>query len=98
MRSRYTAYALALAAYIQKTTHPKSPHFESDQKKWTDEIITFCRTTKFIKLEIYDFGSDWVHFCAFLEHNNQIHQLIEKSHFEQINSHFRYVDGEITGS
>ena len=72
MRSRYTAYALGKANYILETTHPRSPYFELDRKKWKKAILEFCRTTRFVKLEILDSGEDWVHFIAYLvpDHKN----------------------------
>lgn len=91
MRSRYCAYALDIPDYIQKTTHPKSPHFESNKKKWIESIQQFSRTTKFIKLEIYDSGHNWVHFCAHLEQEGHPVQLIEKSLFDQVNGHWKYI-------
>lgn len=87
MRSRYSAYALGKANYIIQTTHPNSPYFEKDRKKWKKAILEFCQTTQFLKLEILGSGENWVHFIAHLGHTN----LDEKSHFEQINGKWLYV-------
>jgi SEC-C motif-containing protein len=87
MRSRYAAYALGLAEYIMETTHPKSPYLEKDRKKWKKAILEFCHTTRFLKLEIVNFGEDWVHFIAHLNHT----QLEEKSQFEKVNGRWLYI-------
>ncbi|NDE82074.1 MAG: zinc chelation protein SecC, partial [Chlamydiia bacterium] len=38
MRSRYSAYALCLPAYIISTTHPASPQFCHDLTDWSEKI------------------------------------------------------------
>jgi SEC-C motif-containing protein len=95
MRSRYSAYATGKVAYILKTTHPRSPHFDTNTARWRQTIDNFCRTTKFIRLEILGYGENWVSFAAHLEQNGQAIVLQENSQFEQVNSHWRYVAGEI---
>ncbi len=95
MRSRYSAYATGNVAYILKTTHPKSPHFDTNTARWRQNIAVFCRTTKFIRLEILGSGENWVSFAAHLEQNGKPIVLQEHSHFEQIKSHWRYVVGEV---
>ncbi len=95
MRSRYSAYALGKTDYIQKTTHPKSPHWEAEKLEWTKSIAHFCATTQFIKLEIDSHGEDWVAFQAFLKQNNKPFTLIERSHFERVHDQWLYVDGQI---
>ncbi len=91
MRSRYTAYAMRRPEYIQRTTHPKSPYFETDLKKWNAEILQFCDSTEFIRLEILDYGEDWVHFKAQLKQAGKPVTLIEKSRFERLDSNWRYI-------
>ncbi len=90
MRSRYCAYALDLSHYIQTTTHPNSPYFEVDLKNWAAEIHHFSTATKFLRLEIYSSGTDWVHFCAHLEQNGKKVDLVEKSHFAMVNGAWKY--------
>jgi SEC-C motif-containing protein len=96
MRSRYSAYALQLAAYIIRTTHLKNPHYDQDHRRWTREILRFCQNTIFQKLEILDFidGEDeaYVTFDAHLFQNKQPLDLIEKSHFEKVNRQWLYRD------
>ncbi len=87
MRSRYSAYALGKASYIIQTTHPKSPYLELDKKKWKKAILQFCKTTRFLSLEILGYGEDWVHFIAYLSSG----QLNEKSQFEKINDKWFYL-------
>lgn len=95
MRSRYTAYALGLADYILHTTHPQSPYFEADRKKWKQAVLAFCHTTQFEKLEILGSGEDWVHFVAHLKQKEPL-ILEEKSHFQKINDQWLYLKGEFT--
>ena len=95
MRSRYSAYALGLSTYIQKTTHPNSPYFDSDIALWRKGIEEFCRTTKFLKLEIRGIGDQWVSFAAFLNQSGKPYTLEEISQFERVNSHWRYLKGEV---
>lgn len=87
MRSRYSAYALGKADYIIITTHPQSPYFEKDRKKWKRAILEFCNTTKFLRLEIQASGEDWVHFRAHLDGA----VLDEKSLFENVDGKWLYV-------
>ena len=93
MRSRYSAYARNLPLYIQKTTHPQSPHFEKNQKKWEASISNFCSTNEFIRLEILALDQDWVHFIAHLKDGSKEIQLNEKSYFKKIDSKWRYFLG-----
>jgi SEC-C motif-containing protein len=89
MRSRYAAYALDKAEYIMRTTHPESPHFEKDKKKWEQEIHIFSKN-RFLKLVIHGSGEDWVHFTAYLSGG----VLEEKSHFAKIDGKWLYLSGE----
>lgn len=95
MRSRYSAYALHKTDYIQKTTHPKNRQFSTNLKKWSDEIDEFCNSTKFVKLEIEGHGDNWVSFKAYLIQQGKPYTLQEKSQFEQVNSHWRYLSGVV---
>jgi len=95
MRSRYSAYAKRLPEYIQRTTHPKSPHFEINRKKWTKHILNFCDTTEFVRLEILGYGEDWVHFIAHLKQGDEPVELKEKSRFERLHSNWRYLSAAI---
>jgi SEC-C motif-containing protein len=90
MRSRYAAYALGHPNYIIQTTHPKSPYFEKEQKKWQRAILEFCHSTKFIDLEIVAFGENWVHFKAYLFQKKDL-VLEEKSLFEKVANKWLYM-------
>jgi len=85
MRSRYSAYALGLVDYIQKTQQAPI-----DPKETQD----FCQNTEFERLEILSFGEDWVHFIAHLKQNGKPFKLAEKSYFKKIHSHWVYVKGD----
>ncbi|HSX11355.1 MAG TPA: YchJ family metal-binding protein [Chlamydiales bacterium] len=95
MRSRYSAYSFDNAGYIMRTTHPKSPYFEKDRKKWEVAIHEFCRTTQFEKLEIVGSGDGWVHFIAHLRQKGPL-LLEEKSQFERVDGHWLYLKGDFT--
>lgn len=85
MRSRYAAYALGLADYIIRTTHPTNLHYSNDLATWKKDILHFSRETRFIGLTIHD----WVHgereasvtFTAHLSQKNQDVSFTEKSRF-----------------
>src|SRR5215216_5092623 len=62
MRSRYSAYALSLAAYIMKTTHPDGTQYKPDQAAWKREIELFCQNTRFERLQILAAQGDMVTF------------------------------------
>jgi uncharacterized protein YchJ len=93
MRSRYSAYSLGNTDYIIHTTHPKSPYFERDRKKWETAIREFCDTTQFEKLEIMGSEDDWVHFIAHLRQDKEF-LLEEKSRFEKANGQWLYLVGD----
>ena len=58
MRSRYSAYALCILAYIIHTTHPKNPQFCGDISEWSKEKFEFCKNTEFRDLEILNFEEE----------------------------------------
>lgn len=98
MRSRYSAYALGLPDYIIHTTHPKNPNYKIDPLKWRDEILFFCKNTKFIKLEVLDFFEGekeaFVSFIAYLNQQNKEIKLFEKSSFKLLNNRWFYFSAE----
>ena len=102
MRSRYSAYALNLSAYIISTTHPKGPHFSHDVTDWSQKIIAFSLNTQFNKLTMLDFqdGDPFatVTFVAHLSQNKKDASFTEKSLFEKINGKWLYLSGELSES
>jgi SEC-C motif-containing protein len=96
MRSRYSAYALGLAEYIIRTTHPTNPHYQRNLKKWEKEILRFSQNTQFMKLEIEGFGEDWVAFTATMMQGGRPSFLKEKSQFAKLNDKWLYLSGIIT--
>jgi SEC-C motif-containing protein len=70
MKSRYSAYAAGEAEYIIRTTHPENPDYGTDRKGWREEILDFCRSVEFLRLEILSHtsgeGEGWVRFVAHL--------------------------------
>jgi SEC-C motif domain protein len=95
MRSRYSAYAKGNAEYIIRTTHRKNPYYLRDTELWKKEIQMFCRQTKFTGLDILSFEDEkdiaYVTFTAHLEQNNQDVSFSEKSLFEKVDNHWRYL-------
>jgi len=99
MRSRYAAYALGKADYIIQTTHPGSPQFESDQKKWAESILAFSQHTQFKQLEVLgsqengSFAS--VTFVAHLVQQKKDVSFTEKSYFEKRQGKWFYRSGHL---
>ena len=99
MRSRYSAYAMHRADYIMDTTHPLNPSFDPDRTKWKNEILSFCKTTHFDRLEILSYyhhdESAEVTFIAHLTQNHKDASFTEQSRFEQLNGCWLYRNGKI---
>lgn len=93
MRSRYSAYALGLTEYIQRTTHPKSPHAEKNKAKWSEGIQHFSKNTQFVGLDILDNHDNEVVFYAHLKTlSGQDISFKEHSIFSQEDGVWLYVD------
>ncbi|MBI5272406.1 MAG: peptide deformylase [Chlamydiia bacterium] len=99
MRSRYSAYALCLPAYIIHTTHPGSPQFCHDTAEWSKKISEFCTNTKFKNLEILYFQETasfaTVTFTAHLAQDKKDTSFTEKSYFEKIKGKWLYRSGQL---
>ncbi|GAB4192688.1 MAG: YchJ family protein [Simkaniaceae bacterium] len=99
MRSRYSAYALNIPSYIIETTHPDSPLFQNDPKKWKNDILLFSLTTAFQKLEILDFipGDEeaFVTFIAHIMQSGEDATFTEKSRFLKEEGRWYYHSGKI---
>ena len=94
LRSRYAAYALGKAAYIMRTTHPDSPHWQRETAVWQRDILAFCRQTDFIGLQILVVGEDWVTFRAILRQGEQDASFTERSRFARHQGMWKYVAGD----
>lgn len=98
MKSRYSAYAVSNSNYIINTTHQNNPDYTTDTASWNEDILLFCKHTKFEKLEILDFIDDenesFVTFKATLIQDKKDVSFIEKSRFLKVNDKWFYVDGE----
>lgn len=99
MRSRYSAYALNLAKYVIATTHPASPQYKEDRKKWVKQISEFSLHSKFQGLEVLSYHEDAsvavVVFVAKLMQNKQDVTFTEKSHFEKFRGRWLYRSGQL---
>ena len=98
MRSRYSAYALGLADYIIKTTHPDHPQFNKKTWDWREDILYFSQETEFIDLEIIAFESQestaYVTFAASLKQQGKDVSYTEKSLFEKKEELWLYKDAD----
>jgi SEC-C motif-containing protein len=97
MRSRYTAYALGLADYIMKTTHPDGPQYNPDAAAWKRDIERFSRSTRFERLQILGAQGDIVTFRATLFSGQQDTSFTEVSVFRQHNGQWKYYSGTQLG-
>jgi SEC-C motif-containing protein len=77
--------------YIIKTTHWSNSQYMEDKKAWTKDILEFCKTTQFVKLEVLDYSYNTVIFKAHTEQG----VLYEKSQFDLVDGKWYYVDGDI---
>jgi len=93
MRSRYSAYALSLADYILKTTHPNNPDYMDETAIWKQNIFDFCHNTQFLGLKISEFIDGetvaYVTFEAILDSGS----LKEKSRFLKEDGQWLYENG-----
>lgn len=98
MRSRYSAYALNKPRYIIDTTHKENQDFTTNFNLWEEDIIKFCESTQFLKLEILDFQDgltqSFVTFKASLKQDTNDVGFTEKSKFLKVDSKWMYLEGE----
>jgi SEC-C motif-containing protein len=99
MRSRYSAYALCIPAYIIHTTHTGNPQFRHDTAEWSKKIFEFCTSTEFKNLEILHFQEKasfaTVTFVAHLIQNKKDVSFTEKSYFEKVKGKWLYRSGQL---
>ena len=93
MRSRYSGYALDLADYITKTTHPDGPRYNADLASWKRDIEQFSRSTRFERLQILGAQGDMVTFRATLFTGQRDDSYTEVSVFRQHNGAWKYYSG-----
>ena len=97
MRSRYTAYATGSTDNIMATTHPMSPHFESDRMAWSASLHHFCTSTDFTGLTVHSAREEaargWVHFTAHLLQGGRALPMEEHSEFWRVGNRWMYVRG-----
>lgn len=97
MRSRFVAYALNLSDYIINTTHPASPHYQSNKFGWRRGIAQFARGSQFERLEVLDFKENeltaMVTFVAYIKQEGRDVSFSERSTFEKFKGRWLYRDG-----
>ncbi len=77
-----------------KTTHPSGAHHRDDADAWEQDIRLFCRTTRFVGLEILEDGDDYVVFRARLTQNGEDASFVERSTFARHVGRWKYLEGE----
>jgi len=102
MRSRFSAYALGLAAYIIETTDPAGPMWQEDVGSWKHSIESFAAQTEFVNLEIVDAprpsdSEGTVHFKATLQTQAGPDLMDELSVFRRADGRWRYHSGTQPG-
>lgn len=94
MRSRYSAYALGILAYIIDTTDEEGPLFESSRPQWLAELTAFTSETKFLGLEVLEHvpgeAESMVDFSAKIEQRGTVSMMREKSRFTRKGGVWRY--------
>ena len=93
MRSRYSAYAFGLADYIIKTTHPNNSDYTKEKQKWKEEILSFCRHTEFLGLNITESYEEEVEAFVTFEASLSSGLLREKSRFLKEDGKWLYESG-----
>jgi len=93
MRSRYSAYALGLADYIIRTTHPDNSDFRDETEVWREEILYFTAHTAFLGLNITSFEAGENEAFVTFEANLSSGMLKERSRFLKENGRWLYRDG-----
>lgn len=92
MRSRYGAYVLEMADYLQATRHPDTrpaepPNFEPGLRWLGLDVKRHVVTDETHAL---------VEFSARSKLGGRAHRLHESSRFERIDGRWFYVDGELS--
>lgn len=93
MRSRYSAYALNLPAYLQATWHSSTrPDINHDNDG---------PSLKWIGLQVFDHQTNGeeasVHFSATCKVSGRLTRMEENSRFVREDGRWWYVDGEVNG-
>lgn len=89
MRSRYTAYVLANAAYLIDTTHPRTRHLYSKKS-----ILQWAKDNQWLGLNIEEATTTTVTFFAFFkDQTGTEHRHYEHSTFEALGGKLYYVSG-----
>ena len=94
MRSRYCAYALGMAEYIIRTTHPDNPDFTDNVSGWKEGILEFCRSTPFNGLKIVEFIDGESEAYVSFEASLGAYTMKEKSRFLKAEGKWLYESGE----
>jgi SEC-C motif-containing protein len=89
MRSRYCAYALGRAAYLEASWHPSTrPTVELDDRaQWLGLTV--------LSHEQQDATHATVEFVARYRERGAMKKLHERSRFERVNGRWLYLDGDL---
>lgn len=107
MRSRFSAFALGQVDYLIATTDPEGPRANPDRAAWRRELLSYCKATDFVELNIL--STEWelgepegfVTFKVTLVQDGMPFSFVERSHFVRRADRAKngaerwyYVDGE----
>lgn len=99
LRSRYSAYALALADYIVDTTDPTGPVYEPNIEHWKSSIIEFSKSVLFQGVEVLSENSDQekgeITFIAHLTQQGRNVSFRETSQFTKHKGKWVYRQGVV---
>ncbi|MGA9045644.1 YchJ family protein [Sulfuricurvum sp.] len=98
MRSRYSAFALALAEYIMESTHPDNSDSTKDKESWRKSILNFSQNTQFLGLKIRAFNDGEEEAFVTFEATLDSGLLCEKSRFLKVNGKWLYESGDFTSA
>lgn len=91
MRSRYSAFALGLRAYIASSWHPSTrPQVDTDEDARTQWIGLRIK-----RHEVIDLSHALVEFTARYKINGRAYVLHETSRFVHEHGHWFYLEGDI---
>ena len=100
MRSRYSAYVLALEPYLLATWHastrpPSLDLAEDDPVRWLGLEIRRCETAAAVAEDADSSMVEFVEFVARYKTGGRAHRLHETSRFVLEDRRWFYVDGDI---
>ena len=94
MRSRYSAYALGLEAYVLSTWHPDTRPHSLDLSEENGNWIGL--QVKQSEAGGIDDSEGWVSFVARYKQNGRAQRMQERSRFIKQDGRWFYIDGDLS--